>query len=73
MTDQEFETELDAVIEHRNIAYHCDNFLKNVFGVHDLDDICDECKEIPLIAISKHIQDRIDALGNDEEEEGLSN
>lgn len=46
MTDQElveFEAGLDEEIEEKNVEYHFDNFLKNVIGVHDLNDTCEHC------------------------------
>ncbi len=71
MTEQEnaqFEADLDVEIEDMRIEYHFDNFLKNIHGVHDLGNVCNDCMGFSLLAVQKHIQDRLDAMEEGEED-----
>lgn len=63
MTDEEnaeLENDLDEEIKERHIEYHFDNFLKNIFGAHDLEDVCEDCMTFALLAVEKHVQERLD-------------
>ena len=76
MTDQEiseFEQYLDEFIKDKNVEYHFDNFLKNVLGVHDLDDVCYGHAIDALFAIQRHVEERIDALPEPENPMALGN